>query len=142
MDKVSMKERKLIKDMTIEEADKEHVWCSKLINGLYDEYHIELHKRRAKCEKRIKELTLLKEKTFYGESATYMFYDEALEIVCTPTSSFGMKLLKNNPDAIVSMEVDWNKLTDEEKAEYDKCVHFVKKKAHVKFAKTPKLVFE
>lgn len=137
-----MKETKKVKDMTQIEADKEHVKCTDLINGLYDNYHIELHKRRVECEKRIKELTLLAGQTFYGESATYMFYDETLEIVCTPTSAFGMKLLKNNPGAITSMEVDWNKLTDEEKAEYDKCIHFVKKKAHVKFAKAPKLVFE
>lgn len=142
MDKVSMKETKKVEEMTQIEADKEHVKCTKLINGLYDEYHIELHKRRAKCEKRIKELTLLDGKTFYGESATYKFYDEGLEIECTPTSAFGIELLKNNPDAILNMEIDWSLLTDEQKAMYDKCIHFVKKKAHIKFAKTPKLIYE
>lgn len=142
MDKVSMKETKKVEEMTQIEADKEHVKCTNLINELYDNYHIELHKRRAKCEKRIKELTLLQEKTFYGESATYKFYAEDLDIECTPDSVLGIELFKNNPGAIISMEIDWNKLTDEQKVMFDACVHFVKKKAHVKFAKAPKLVFE
>lgn len=142
MDKASMRETKKVEDMTQIEADKEHVRCTKLINGLYDELHIELHKRRAKCEKRVKELTLLKEETFYGESATYMFYAETDEVVCIPDSKFGMELFKNNPGAITKMEVDWKLLTPEQKKMYDKCLHTVKKKAHVRFAKAPKLVFE
>ena len=141
MDKVSMKETKKVKDMTQIEADMEHVRCSKLIDGLYDNYHIELHKRRAECEKRIKELTLLQEKTFYGESATYMFYAEADEAVCMPTSELVMELFKNNPGAI-EIKIDKKKLTPDQLAMHDRCLHTVKKKAHVKFAKTPKLVFE
>lgn len=141
MDKASMKERKLIKDMTIEEADKEHVWCSKLINGLYDEYHISLHKRREECADWIKQLVKGQEQTFYGESATYMFYAESDEAVCKPDSQLVMELLKNNPDAI-DIKVDRKKLTPEQQVMYDRCLHTVKKKAHVRFAKAPKLVYE
>lgn len=141
MDKVSMKVIKKVKEMTQIEADAEHVRCSKLINELYDEFHIELHKRRAECEKRVKELTLLQEKTFYGESATYMYYAEADEAVCKPTSDLVMELFKNNPGSI-EIKIDRKKLTPEQQVKYDRCLHTVKKKAHVKFAKAPKLVFE
>jgi hypothetical protein len=136
-----MRETKKVKDMTQIEADAEHVRCSKLINELYDDLHIWLHKRRAECEKRVKELTLLQEETFYGESATYMFYAEADEAVCMPDSKLVMELFKNNPGAI-EIKIDKKKLTPEQLAMHDKCLHTVKKKAHVKFAKAPKLVFE
>lgn len=137
-----MKETAQVKDMTAIETEKEHIRCSKLINAAFDEFLLGVFKRRKECEKHAKELVKQARQTYKGESYTIQFYPEQMDIECTPDSELGMELFENNPGAIISMKIDWDKLTPEQKVMFDRCIHFVSKEEHVKFAKTPKLVFE